>query len=102
MIAALVMGYSSALARHAFADGHVINVGVGAELRVQLVRPAFVHQLADFAIGVVQVPEHPRPMGHTSTQKGSWPTSMRSTQKVHFSTTPLGRSGSNTRWPSVL
>ena len=93
----VAMVASSALARHALGDREVVDVRVGAELRVELLGAAVVDELAHLRVGVVQVTEDPRAERAASTQNGSSPTSMRSTQKVHFSTTPFGRSGVNTR-----
>jgi len=86
----VAMVASSALARNAPRDREVVDVRVCAELGVELLTTTVVDELADLGVGVVQVTEDRAPSGQASTQNGNSPTSIRSTQKVHFSTTPSG------------
>ena len=43
--------------------------------------------------GSSRSPKMRAPVGQATTQRGSRPSVTRCTQKVHFSTTPLGRAG---------
>ena len=68
---------------------------------MQLGRAVLVTSCATSLDGSSRSPKTRAPVGQTLTQNGCSPTSIRSTQKVHFSTTPIGRSGVNTSRPSL-